>query len=182
MNADPSQGSESSLAPGDDCVYERTAAGMAASRDPHTALPRMMKTLLMAVDGKTSVAMFQQLLPNFGDVAALFDALQVNGLVAPRSAAAPRKATTPRPPLHVVPAAPAPAPAAEPARAARPSAPSARAFESQLSQIDATDWTRRKRLQSADAQQAGRTAGHLRALPALRKTAVQPSRKNSALA
>lgn len=83
----------------DAIVYERTAKGMAASRDPASALPRMMKTLLMAVDGKTSVAMFQQLLPNFGDVAALFDALQANGLVAPRDAAKPAA----RAPLRVVP-------------------------------------------------------------------------------
>jgi hypothetical protein len=83
---------------GDAIVYERTAKGMAASRDPASALPRMMKTLLMAVDGKTSVAMFQQLLPNFGDVAALFDALQANGLVAPRDAAKPAA----RAPLRVV--------------------------------------------------------------------------------
>jgi hypothetical protein len=138
MSADPSQGNETSVAPGDDCVYERTAAGMAASRDPNTALPRMMKTLLMAVDGKTSVAMFQQLLPNFGDVAALFDALQANGLVAPRSAA-PRKATTPRPPLHVVPASAGPAPQVEPHRTTRPAA---RTFETQLSQVDEADWSR----------------------------------------
>jgi hypothetical protein len=86
------------IADPDAIVYERTAKGMAASRDPASALPRMMKTLLMAVDGKTSVAMFQQLLPNFGDVAALFDALQANGLVAPRDAAKP----TARAPLRVV--------------------------------------------------------------------------------
>jgi hypothetical protein len=82
----------------DAIVYERTVKGMAASRDPASALPRMMKTLLMAVDGKTSVAMFQQLLPNFGDVAALFDALQANGLVMPRDAAKPAS----RAPLRVV--------------------------------------------------------------------------------
>jgi hypothetical protein len=115
MNQTDAMADDSSVDP-DAIVYERTAKGMAASRDPASALPRMMKTLLMAVDGKTSVAMFQQLLPNFGDVAALFDALQANGLVAPRDAAKPAS----RAPLRVVqmrePAPPAP-PAPE--RAAR---------------------------------------------------------------
>jgi hypothetical protein len=112
MNQTDAMADDSSVDP-DAIVYERTAKGMAASRDPASALPRMMKTLLMAVDGKTSVAMFQQLLPNFGDVAALFDALQANGLVMPRDAAKPAA----RAPLRVVPmreAAPPP-----PERAAR---------------------------------------------------------------
>jgi hypothetical protein len=100
----------------DAIVYERTAKGMAASRDPASALPRMMKTLLMAVDGKTNVAMFQQLLPNFGDVAALFDALQANGLVAPRDAAKPAA----RAPLRVVPMRDTPPPAARTARTPPP--------------------------------------------------------------
>jgi hypothetical protein len=98
MNQTDAMADDSSVDP-DAIVYERTVKGMAASRDPASALPRMMKTLLMAVDGKTSVAMFQQLLPNFGDVAALFDALQANGLVAPRDAAKP----VARAPLRVVP-------------------------------------------------------------------------------
>jgi hypothetical protein len=117
---------DDNLADPDAVVYERTAKGMASSRDPASALPRMMKTLLMAVDGKTSVAMFQQLLPNFGDVAALFDALQANGLVAPRDAAKPAA----RAPLRVVPVRePAPAPrersARTPAAATPPPRPAA---------------------------------------------------------
>jgi hypothetical protein len=107
----------------DAIVYERTAKGMAASRDPASALPRMMKTLLMAVDGKTNVAMFQQLLPNFGDVAALFDALQANGLVAPRDAAKPAA----RAPLRVVPMRDTPPPAARTARTPPAATPPQRA-------------------------------------------------------
>jgi hypothetical protein len=111
----------------DAIVYERTAKGMAASRDPASALPRMMKTLLMAVDGKTSVAMFQQLLPNFGDVAALFDALQANGLVTPRDAAKPAA----RAPLRVVPMRDTPPPQERVARSAptQGAAPPQRAAE-----------------------------------------------------
>jgi hypothetical protein len=109
----------------DAIVYERTAKGMAASRDPASALPRMMKTLLMAVDGKTSVAMFQQLLPNFGDVAALFDALQANGLVLPRDAAKPAA----RAPLRVVQMRDTPPPHQERASRTAPAAPQQRAVE-----------------------------------------------------
>lgn len=88
----------------DAVVYQRTIRGNAVTRDPNADMPRMMKTLLMAVDGKTSVAMFQKLLPNFGDVGALLLALQANGLVEPARAAA---STTPadsrsRAPLRVV--------------------------------------------------------------------------------
>jgi hypothetical protein len=109
----------------DTLIYERTAKGMAASRDPSSELPRMMKTLLMAVDGKTTVAMFQKLLPNFGDVGALLDGLQANGLVAPRDAGS-RAAS--KPPLRVVPLrdnAPPPAPAARDSRSTRPAPPPA---------------------------------------------------------
>jgi hypothetical protein len=105
----------------DTLIYERTAKGMAASRDPSSDLPRMMKTLLMAVDGKTTVGMFQKLLPNFGDVGALLDGLQANGLVTPRDAGS-RAAS--KLPLRVVPlrdtAPPPPAPAARDSRLARP--------------------------------------------------------------
>jgi hypothetical protein len=83
----------------DNAVYQRTMRGNAVTRDPNADMPRMMKTLLMAVDGKTSVAMFQKLLPNFGDVGALLMALQANGLVEPRKAG---EAVKPRAPLRVV--------------------------------------------------------------------------------
>lgn len=97
---------------GQDTVFLRTALGNSAARAPDADLPRMVKTLLIAVDGRTSVRMFQKLLPNFGDVSALLDALEGGGYIeavaaAPRSeAAAPAAA---RPTLRVVdPAAPAP--------------------------------------------------------------------------
>ena len=84
-------------APGDarnrDPVFMRTAKGNATARSPDSNLPRMVKTLLIAVDGRTSVSMFQQLLPNFGDVSALFEALEGGGYVevaavAPKATAA----------------------------------------------------------------------------------------------
>jgi hypothetical protein len=83
-------------------VYQRTMRGNAVTRDPNADMPRTMKTLLMAVDGKTSVANFQKLLPNFGDVGALLMALQANGLVEPRKAIDPAAAAKPRTPLRVV--------------------------------------------------------------------------------
>jgi hypothetical protein len=88
----------------DAVVYQRTIRGNAVTRDPNADMPRMMKTLLMAVDGKTSVAMFQKLLPNFGDVGALLLALQANGLVEPARAAAgtPPADNRARAPLRVV--------------------------------------------------------------------------------
>jgi hypothetical protein len=108
----------------DAVIYERTAKGMAVTRDPSSDLPRMMKTLLMAVDGKTTVAMFQKLLPNFGDVGALLEGLQANGLVTPRDANS-RPAS--KPPLRVVPlrdtTPPAPAPAVRDSRLTRPASP-----------------------------------------------------------
>ena len=58
---------------GQDTVFFRTALGNSAARAPDADLPRMVKTLLIAVDGRTSVRMFQKLLPNFGDVSALLD-------------------------------------------------------------------------------------------------------------
>jgi hypothetical protein len=87
----------------DAVVYQRTIRGNAVTRDPNADMPRMMKTLLMAVDGKTSVAMFQKLLPNFGDVGALLLALQANGLVEPaRAAASTPSDSRSRAPLRVV--------------------------------------------------------------------------------
>jgi hypothetical protein len=107
MNTQTELSATGSNADPDDVTYQRTMRGNAVTRDPNADMPRMMKTLLMAVDGKTSVAMFQKLLPNFGDVGALLLALQANGLVEPRKAGEPVK---PRTPLRVV-NEPTPAPA-----------------------------------------------------------------------
>jgi hypothetical protein len=76
-----------------DPVFVRTAKGNATARSPDANLPRMVKTLLIAVDGRTSVSMFQQLLPNFGDVSALFEALEGGGFVEVAMAAPAGKAT-----------------------------------------------------------------------------------------
>lgn len=74
-----------------DWIYVRTAKGHASARAAETTLPRIVKTLLIAVDGRTSVGMFQQLLTNFGDIPALFSALESGGFVeraAPANGAA----------------------------------------------------------------------------------------------
>jgi hypothetical protein len=91
-----------------DTVFARTGLGNAAARAVQADLPRMVKTLLIAVDGRTSVAMFQKLLPNFGDVSALFDALESGGYIERvGSVSVKAAAVPPRPALRVV--APAPA-------------------------------------------------------------------------
>lgn len=82
-------------AAGLDTVFMRTTRGHQAARAPDADLPRMVKTLLIAVDGRTSVRMFQRLLPNFGDVSALFDALEGGGYIVAAGSAAPASAPAP---------------------------------------------------------------------------------------
>jgi hypothetical protein len=113
MNFEPAR-HDSPILP--DTVFVRTAHGNTAARAVQTDLPRMVKTLLIAVDGRTSVAMFQKLLPNFGDVSALFDALEAGGYIERAggvSVKGPAPAFAPAPPraaLRVVPpVAPEPA-------------------------------------------------------------------------
>lgn len=101
-------------APGLDTVYVRTPRGNDAARSADSDLPRMMKTLLIAVDGRTSVQMFQRLLPNFGDVGALLEALLGGGYIsATQSAPAPPSAAPPARPRVV---APSPAESRQPSR------------------------------------------------------------------
>jgi hypothetical protein len=109
-------------------VFTRSSLGNSAARAPQADLPRMVKTLLIAVDGRTSVAMFQKLLPNFGDVSALFEALEAGGYIERLGGVTVRAAgdPVPRPALRVVPAATA-ATAAEPPR---PDIDTSRWFES----------------------------------------------------
>jgi hypothetical protein len=93
-------------------VFVRTNQGQQASRDPNAPLPRALKTLLIMIDGKTSVETYSRLLPNFGDVGALLDALLASGYIAeaepPAHTAASRPAAAyPVPPRQNAPAAPA---------------------------------------------------------------------------
>lgn len=62
-------------------VYTKTSAGMEAIKNPQTALPRRLRTLLICVDGKSSLKTYISSLTSFGDVAALMDSLREAGLI-----------------------------------------------------------------------------------------------------
>ena len=64
-------------------VYLRTGEGQAAAYDPHSALPRKLKSLLKLIDGKTSLAMLEESLRAFGDVRGLVQSLEAAGLIKP---------------------------------------------------------------------------------------------------
>jgi len=58
-------------------IYRRTAAALNAK----DALPRKLRSLLMAVDGKTELGTYVRSLSSFGDVGALLGQLEEAGLV-----------------------------------------------------------------------------------------------------
>jgi len=62
-------------------VYTKTAAGMEAINNPQSALPRRLRTLLICIDGKSSLQTYIKSLTSFGDVAALMDSLREAGLI-----------------------------------------------------------------------------------------------------
>lgn len=62
-------------------VYTKTSAGMEAIKNPHTTLPRRLRTLLICVDGKSSLKTYISNLTSFGDVAVLLDSLREAGLI-----------------------------------------------------------------------------------------------------
>jgi hypothetical protein len=62
-------------------VYTKTAAGMEAMKNPQTALPRRLRTLLICIDGKSSLQTYIKSLTAFGDVASLMDSLREAGLI-----------------------------------------------------------------------------------------------------
>ena len=62
-------------------VYIKTAAGMEAINNPQAGLPRRLRTLLICIDGKSSLQAYIKNLPSFGDVAALMDSLREAGLI-----------------------------------------------------------------------------------------------------
>jgi hypothetical protein len=62
-------------------VFQRTALGQQTSRDANSPIPRTLRTLLMSIDGKTTVDTYQRFLGSFGDVSALLEALQAGGYI-----------------------------------------------------------------------------------------------------
>ncbi len=63
-------------------LYKRTDAGNAVALDPRSPLPRKLRTLLIAVDGKTWRDTYVNSLSSFGDVAALLESLEQQGYIA----------------------------------------------------------------------------------------------------
>jgi hypothetical protein len=62
-------------------VYTKTVAGMEAIKNPLADLPRRLRTLLICIDGKSSLQAYINTLTSFGDVAALMDSLREAGLI-----------------------------------------------------------------------------------------------------
>ncbi|MGL4577059.1 MAG: hypothetical protein ACRCV9_19885 [Burkholderiaceae bacterium] len=64
-----------------DPIYRRTSLGQEKVMQRAVDIPPRLKTLLMLVDGKTAKSKLVQFLPNFGDVEALIEALEVSGYI-----------------------------------------------------------------------------------------------------
>jgi hypothetical protein len=62
-------------------IYRRTMTGAATARDPDSLLPRKLRTLLIAIDGKTALSTYVSSLSSFGDVEGLLDSLKAAGLI-----------------------------------------------------------------------------------------------------
>ena len=79
-------------------IYTRTPQGQAAALNPNSALPRKLRTLLISIDGKTSIETYVSSLSSFGDVASLLESLLNAGLIeASRSPAKPGPAADTKP-------------------------------------------------------------------------------------
>ena len=68
-------------------IYIRTAKGNEVALDPSSGLPRKLRTLLIGIDGRTSVGAYIKGLSSFGDVDALLGSLRDAGLIEPLAAA-----------------------------------------------------------------------------------------------
>ncbi len=82
----------------DTVIYARTQIGTKLARDSGHEIPRPMRTLLLAVDGKTKVATYRSLLRHLGDVRVLFEGLENAGYIGrvsdPGTRAAPPAPTS----------------------------------------------------------------------------------------
>jgi hypothetical protein len=87
----------------DTVIYMRTPVGTTVARDSSTALPRAMRTLLLAVDGRTRVASYRMILSHLGDVGLLLQGLENAGYIARTTGSNTRVAA---PTVNVAPATP----------------------------------------------------------------------------
>lgn len=98
-------------------LYVRTSAGRVVAFNPATKLPKSLKSLLQAIDGRTESRTIARQFADFGNVESLLEQLESAGLIESKSAAQrtssfgqdadeiwglPR-ATHTRPVLHAVP-------------------------------------------------------------------------------
>lgn len=67
-------------------LYARTALGTATMLTHRADLPRRMRTLLIAIDGRTDSASFVRTLSSFGDVLSLLESLRLAGYIEERMA------------------------------------------------------------------------------------------------
>jgi hypothetical protein len=79
----------------DAVIFARTPVGTSVARDSAAALPRAMRTLLLAVDGRTRVASYRMILNHLGDVGLLLEGLENAGYIARTVGSQTRIATQP---------------------------------------------------------------------------------------
>jgi hypothetical protein len=96
----------------DSIIYARTGLGTLVARDPASELPRSLRTLLLAVDGRTKVISYRTMLTHLGDIPTLLQALERAGYVAVTGAQTARQiagnmstqtgviTASPNPPTH----------------------------------------------------------------------------------
>ncbi len=64
-----------------DIVFVRTEMGQKEAYDPSSDLPRVLRTLLFSIDGRSTAGSYAELLPNFGDVLGHLALLQEGGYI-----------------------------------------------------------------------------------------------------
>ena len=64
-------------------IYARTEEGHAKAYSPQSGLPFKLRAILKVVDGRTSLAVFEDSLRAFGDVRGLLESLVISGLIRP---------------------------------------------------------------------------------------------------
>jgi hypothetical protein len=75
----------------DSIIYARTGIGTMVARDPASELPRSLRTLLLAVDGRTKVVSYRTMLTHLGDIPTLLQALERAGYIAATGAQSARQ-------------------------------------------------------------------------------------------
>ena len=72
-------------------IFSKTTKGSETVLERDFPLPRKFKALLLAIDGKTDISIFERNLDAFGDVRAMLHTLQKEGLITPINSATDSK-------------------------------------------------------------------------------------------